>query len=216
MGTVKKANPDGALETQPVGYAQSHAPPQWTKGLDFRILLRCSAAGWVFGWLQALREAGNPLGALQGRLCGQRPVGWYTGRVSPNTRALAVEHGMQYDSAGYNDDLPYWAEVGGRRQLVLSYSFGCNDMRFASAPGFNTPDDFADHLRRTLACLHRACTCTCGSRVAPAAQRPCANFSWRRGSFPTSGCVGAATLRISGGRSFRLHDENAVPQPELE
>ncbi|WP_208513112.1 polysaccharide deacetylase family protein [Variovorax paradoxus] len=89
------------------------------------------------------------------RLCGERPVGWYTGRVSPRTRALAVEHGLQYDSDAYNDDLPYWTRVGDKPHLVLPYSFDCNDMRFASAPGFDTPDDFTDHLRRTLACLRR-------------------------------------------------------------
>ncbi|MET3396195.1 peptidoglycan/xylan/chitin deacetylase (PgdA/CDA1 family) [Variovorax sp. 1140] len=89
------------------------------------------------------------------RLCGQRPVGWYTGRVSANTRALAVEQGLMYDSDGYNDDLPYWTDVRGHSHLVLPYSFDCNDMRFASAPGFDTPDDFTDHLRRTLACLRR-------------------------------------------------------------
>jgi len=97
------------------------------------------------------------------RLCGQRPVGWYTGRVSANTRALAVEQGLLYDSDAYNDDLPYWTDVGGRPHLVLPYSFDCNDMRFASAPGFNTPDDFAGHLRRTLACLRRE-----AARSAPA------------------------------------------------
>jgi peptidoglycan/xylan/chitin deacetylase (PgdA/CDA1 family) len=89
------------------------------------------------------------------RLCGERPVGWYTGRVSPRTRALAVEQGLQYDSDAYNDDLPYWTRVDGKPHLVLPYSFDCNDMRFASAPGFDTPDDFTDHLRRTLACLRR-------------------------------------------------------------
>lgn len=89
------------------------------------------------------------------RLCGERPVGWYTGRVSPHTRALAVEQGLQYDSDAYNDDLPYWTRVGDTPHLVLPYSFDCNDMRFASAPGFDTPDDFTDHLRRTLACLRR-------------------------------------------------------------
>ncbi|MDQ6780024.1 MAG: polysaccharide deacetylase family protein [Candidatus Eremiobacteraeota bacterium] len=89
------------------------------------------------------------------RLCGQRPVGWYTGRVSGNTRALAVEQGLMYDSDAYNDDLPYWTDVAGHSHLVVPYSFDCNDMRFASAPGFNTPDDFIDHLERTLACLRR-------------------------------------------------------------
>lgn len=92
------------------------------------------------------------------RLCGRRPVGWYTGRVSVNTRALAVEQGLLYDSDAYNDDLPYWTPVGEHRHLVLPYTFDCNDMRFASAPGFDTPDDFTAHLQRTLNALRREAT----------------------------------------------------------
>ncbi|WP_298015217.1 allantoinase PuuE [uncultured Castellaniella sp.] len=94
------------------------------------------------------------LGVIE-QLCGVRPVGWYTGRVSANTRALVQKHGLLYDSDAYNDDLPYWVPVNGRPHLVLPYSFDCNDMRFASAPGFNTPDDFVGHLQRTLDCLRR-------------------------------------------------------------
>lgn len=89
------------------------------------------------------------------RLCGVRPVGWYTGRVSENTRALAQKHGLLYDCDAYNDDLPFWAQANDHPHLVLPYSFDCNDMRFASAPGFNTPDDFICHLQRTLDCLRR-------------------------------------------------------------
>jgi peptidoglycan/xylan/chitin deacetylase (PgdA/CDA1 family) len=89
------------------------------------------------------------------RLCGIRPVGWYTGRASTNTRALVQKHGLLYDSDSYNDDLPYWTRTNGRPHLVVPYSFDCNDMRFASAPGFNTPDDFIGHLQRTVDCLRR-------------------------------------------------------------
>jgi len=89
------------------------------------------------------------------RLCGTRPVGWYTGRVSAHTRAIVAQEGLLYDSDAYNDDLPYWTPVAGRAHLILPYSFDCNDMRFAAAPGFNTPDDFTLHLRRTLDCLRR-------------------------------------------------------------
>ncbi len=88
-------------------------------------------------------------------LCGVRPVGWYTGRVSSNTRSLAQAHGMLYDCDAYNDDIPYWTQANGQPHLVVPYTFDCNDMRFASAPGFNTPDDFIDHLQRTLDCLRR-------------------------------------------------------------
>lgn len=89
------------------------------------------------------------------RLCGVRPVGWYTGRASTNTRALVQKHGLLYDSDSYNDDLPYWTRTNSRPHLVVPYSFDCNDMRFASAPGFNTPDDFIGHLQRTVDCLRR-------------------------------------------------------------
>lgn len=92
------------------------------------------------------------------RLCGVRPVGWYTGRVSKNTRALAQKHGLMYDCDAYNDDLPYWTRTNNCPHLVVPYSFDCNDMRFASAPGFNTPDDFIGHLQRTLDCLRREST----------------------------------------------------------
>lgn len=89
------------------------------------------------------------------RLCGVRPAGSYTGRVSAKTRSLVQQLGFQYDSDDYSDDLPFWTPVNGRQHLVLPYSFDCNDMRFASAPGFDTPDDFITHLQRTLDCLRR-------------------------------------------------------------
>src|ERR1700683_4284098 len=41
---------------------------------------------------------------------GTAQLGWYTGRDSPNTRRLLVEHGrLLYDADSYADDLPYWA-----------------------------------------------------------------------------------------------------------
>ena len=39
-------------------------------------------------------------------LTGERPLGWYTGRTSANTRRLVVEEGGFYDADDYNDDLP--------------------------------------------------------------------------------------------------------------
>jgi peptidoglycan/xylan/chitin deacetylase (PgdA/CDA1 family) len=54
------------------------------------------------------------------RVCGVRPVGWYTGRISENTRRLVVdEGGFLYDSDSYADELPYWVDVGGRGHLVI-------------------------------------------------------------------------------------------------
>ena len=57
------------------------------------------------------------------RLTGNRPVGWYTGRNSPNTRRLVVEHGgFLYDADSYSDDLPYWEHVSGKQQWTISSS----------------------------------------------------------------------------------------------
>ena len=87
------------------------------------------------------------------RLLGQRPLGWYTGRDSPNTRRLVADYGgFEYDSDYYGDDLPFWMRV--RRsdgeqvpQLVVPYTLDCNDMRFALPQGFSHGDPFFAYLR---------------------------------------------------------------------
>jgi putative urate catabolism protein len=81
------------------------------------------------------------------RVCGQRPVGWYTGRVSENTRRLVVEEGgFLYDSDSYADELPYWVRVDGRAHLVIPYTLDANDFKFLLVNGFVTGDDFHDYL----------------------------------------------------------------------
>ena len=90
------------------------------------------------------------------RLIGRRPVGWYTGRPSPNTRRLVVEiGGFLYDSDAYNDDLPYWTEVAGQRHLVIPYSFDTNDSRLQRGGDFSTGDDFFTYCRDAFDWLYR-------------------------------------------------------------
>ena len=82
------------------------------------------------------------------RLCGKRPVGWYTGRISPNTRRLVAQHGgFLYDSDAYDDDLPHYVEAAGKPHLVIPYTLDNNDMKFAVPPGFGDPAGFENHLR---------------------------------------------------------------------
>ncbi|MBT7759838.1 MAG: allantoinase, partial [Rhodospirillaceae bacterium] len=89
-------------------------------------------------------------------LTGERPLGWYTGRTSANTRALVVEDGgFLYDADSYNDDLPYWTEVDGKDHLVVPYTLDANDMRFATPQGFNSGDQFFAYLRDTFDVLYR-------------------------------------------------------------
>lgn len=87
--------------------------------------------------------------------CGVRPVGWYTGRVSANTRRLVVEEGdFLYDSDSYADELPYWVEVAGRDHLIVPYTLDANDFKFLLANGFVTSDDFYRYLVDTFDQLH--------------------------------------------------------------
>ena len=89
------------------------------------------------------------------RLCGVRPVGWYTGRVSENTRRLIVEDGgFLYDSDSYADELPYWVEVAGQRHLVIPYTLDANDFKFLIPNGFVTADDFHAYLVDTFEQLY--------------------------------------------------------------
>ena len=98
--------------------------------------------------------------AIISRLAGAAPAGWYTGRDSPNTRRLVVEHGgFLYDSDYYGDDLPFWTVVrtaAGRAlpHLVVPYTLDANDMRFVTPAGFATADDFFAYLRDTFDVLY--------------------------------------------------------------
>jgi peptidoglycan/xylan/chitin deacetylase (PgdA/CDA1 family) len=87
---------------------------------------------------------------------GVRPRGWYV-RYGPSehTRELVVEEGgFVYDSNAYNDDLPYYTEVLGRRWLVIPYSLEVNDTRFWRG-GMSTPSDFYESMRNSFDRLYR-------------------------------------------------------------
>ena len=86
---------------------------------------------------------------------GERPLGWYTGRCSPNTRNLVVEEGgFLYDSDSYSDDLPYWERVGDKKQLIIPYTLDNNDMRFATNQGFNSGEQFFTYLKDSFDSLY--------------------------------------------------------------
>lgn len=86
---------------------------------------------------------------------GSRPLGWYTGRVSPQTRQLVVEEGgFLYDADSYADDLPYWNHEFGRPHLVIPYTLDNNDMRFATYQGFNSGEQFFQYLRDAFDVLY--------------------------------------------------------------
>ncbi|MBU1359561.1 MAG: allantoinase PuuE [Gammaproteobacteria bacterium] len=106
------------------------------------------------------RHLGLATHVLRDMTGGQWPLGWYTGRDSPNTRRLLVDHGgYEYDSDYYGDDLPFWMPVtktSGETvpHLVVPYSLDTNDMRFVQAQGFNTGDHFFNYLKDSFDALY--------------------------------------------------------------
>lgn len=83
-------------------------------------------------------------------LCGRRPLGWYTGRVSHHSRRLLREEGgFLYSSDAYNDDLPYWLPAEGDLppHLVIPYTLVNNDARYLLPHGLACGDDFFHLLK---------------------------------------------------------------------
>ncbi len=92
---------------------------------------------------------------LHTEVVGTPPRGWYTGRCSANTvRLVAETGGFDYISDTYDDDLPYWLEVGDRDQLIIPYTLEANDMRFATAPGWVTGEHFGQYLTDAFDALY--------------------------------------------------------------
>ncbi len=89
------------------------------------------------------------------KIFGKRPVGWYTGRCSPNTLNLVIEDGgFLYCSDTYSDDLPFWEIKGKKKQLMVPYTLDNNDMRFLTNQGFNSGDQFFNYLKDSFDALY--------------------------------------------------------------
>ena len=93
--------------------------------------------------------------AVHTEVTGARPTGWYLGRCSPNShRLVAEEGGFRYNADCYSDDLPYWDYSFDAPQLMVPYTLDANDMRFATAQGFNSGQQFFDYLKDTFDVLY--------------------------------------------------------------
>jgi putative urate catabolism protein len=89
------------------------------------------------------------------KITGSRPEGWYLGRCSENSHRLVLqEGGFVYNADSYADDLPYWSTVHDTPQLMVPYSLDVNDMRFATAQGFNSGEQFYQYLKDSFDCLY--------------------------------------------------------------
>ncbi|MGH1464977.1 MAG: allantoinase PuuE [Cognatishimia sp.] len=134
-----------------VASALARSPEQVAAMTDANWEIACHGLKWVDhkGMPErAERAAITEAIRLHTEVVGTRPSGWYTGRCSENTMRLIAENGgFDYVSDAYDDDLPYWRTYGDHDQLVIPYSLETNDMRFASAPGWVTGQDFYTYLK---------------------------------------------------------------------
>lgn len=98
--------------------------------------------------------------AIIRQITGERPLGWYTGRDSPNTRRLVADDGgFDYDSDYYGDDLPFWMKVkksdgSDTHQLIVPYTLDCNDMRFSLPQGYSHADPFYQYMKDSFDALY--------------------------------------------------------------
>ena len=92
--------------------------------------------------------------AAHERILGERPMGFYQGRTSPQSRRLGIEAGFVYDADSYADDLPYWDLTYERPQLIVPYTLDTNDMRYASPQGFNSGEQFFTYVKDAFDVLY--------------------------------------------------------------
>jgi len=139
-----------------VGMALQRCPELTAALVELGHEIACHGHRWIH--YQSVDEATEAAHMRLGieaitQLTGSPPLGWYTGRDSPNTRRLVADQGgFAYDSDYYGDDLPFWLQVrktdgGLAPHLVVPYTLDCNDMRFALPQGFSQGDDFFTYLR---------------------------------------------------------------------
>jgi allantoinase len=146
-----------------VGMALERCPEVTQAFVELGHEIACHGWKWIHyqGVPEAVeREHMRTAMEIITRLTGERALGWYTGRDSPNTRRLVADYGgFEYDSDYYGDDLPFWMKV--RRtdgntvpHLVVPYTLDCNDMRFALPQGFSHADPFFEYLRDSFDALY--------------------------------------------------------------
>lgn len=126
--------------------------------------IACHGLKWIhYQHIDEATERAHMAQAMQimQDLTGSRPLGWYTGRDSPNTHRLVADFGgFEYDSDYYGDDLPFWMKVqktdgSNAHQLVVPYTLDCNDMRFALPQGFSHADPFFQYLKDSFDVLYK-------------------------------------------------------------
>ncbi|MBB2962614.1 allantoinase PuuE [Methylobacterium sp. R2-1] len=140
VATALAQNPEAVAAMREAAWEIASHGLKW---IDYRDMPRAEEAAQMDAAIR-LHEA----------VTGERPLGWYTGRSSVNTLELGLERGFAYLADSYADDLPYWLYGRAGTGLVVPYTLDANDMRFATAQGFNTGGHFFTYLRDTFDALY--------------------------------------------------------------
>lgn len=141
VATAMERNPDAVAAMREAGWEIASHGLKWIDHRHMPIAEERAALG------EALR--------IHTALCGERPLGWYTGRTSENTLDIVMEEGgFLYSADSYADDLPYWVDGPHGPHLVVPYTLDSNDMRFAAAQGFNSGDQFFAYLKDSFDVLY--------------------------------------------------------------
>jgi putative urate catabolism protein len=141
VGLALERNPQAAQAMMDAGFEVASHGWRW---IDYQYVDEATEREHIGLAVQAIE-----------RVTGARPLGWYTGRCSPNTRRLVAEHGgFLYDADSYADDLPYWELVAGKPQLIVPYTLDTNDMRFVAPQGFNSGEQFFSYLKDAFDVLY--------------------------------------------------------------
>jgi len=141
VGQAVEKHPDAAKAMVDAGFEMASHGWRW---IDYQHVPEATEREHIERAMLAIEKA-----------TGQRPLGWYTGRNSPNTRRLVAEYGgFLYDADSYADDLPYWEMANGEPQLIVPYTLDTNDMRYVAPQGFNSGDQFFTYLKDAFDVLY--------------------------------------------------------------
>jgi allantoinase len=142
VGMALERNPEAADAIAQSGYEVACHGQRW---IDYQFVPEAAERADMLRNIEVIK-----------RMIGRCPLGWYTGRPSPNTRRLVVETGgFLYDSDAYNDDLPYWTHIAGRAHLVVPHTFDVNDSRLQRGGDFSTGEDFFTYCRDAFDWLYQ-------------------------------------------------------------
>jgi OHCU decarboxylase len=141
VATAMARNPDAVAAMREAGWEIASHGLKW---IDYKDFSKEDERAHID---QAIR--------IHTRVAGGRPLGLYQGRTSVNTLELTMaEQGFLYSADSYADELPYWVRGQHGPQLIVPYTLDANDMRFATAQGFNSGDQFLAYLKDSFDLLY--------------------------------------------------------------